>query len=229
MLRSKRVSAFVILVGLALTVWWMYSAEEAVVTQSRKVYDASAQPKKVEVVVRKTKEEVVVSPIIQARKLAVLQEILDSKNDNDPRLDSDFKTLNETEKKALQEKYLSYTPEKLNERGTLVYLLGRNIETEKDLKFMEYVINEKPCLSMSNCSVEAPAPTGEEAHLNSVDRISLAYPQVVSVKSLENFLIKNGETSPLSRQALKNLEDATRSRNAVVAHVAFQAQKHLSP
>jgi hypothetical protein len=229
-LRSKRVSAAVILVGLALTVWWMYSAEEAVVTQSRKVYDASAQPKKVEVVVQKSKEAIMaVSPIMQTRKLAVLQEILDSKNDNDPRLDSDFKTLNEVEKKALQEKYLSYVPEKLNERGTLVYLLGRNIETEKDLKFMEYVINEKPCLSMSNCSIEAPPATGEAAHLNSVDRISLAYPQVVSVKSLENFLAQNGGNSQLSRQALKNLEDATHSRSAVVAHVALQAQKHLSP
>src|SRR5208282_5341547 len=134
MLRSRGgfFTVVIIFFGLGLTVWWMYSAEETVSTPRKIIYEMPIQSNR-ELVVQKNKVDVApASPMGQARKLAVLQEILDTKNDNDPRLDSDFKTLSESEKQALQEKYLSYTPEKLNERGTLIYLLGRNIENEKD-------------------------------------------------------------------------------------------------
>jgi hypothetical protein len=229
MFRSKGglFSAIVILMGLGLTVWWMYSAEETVSATRKIVYQGTPQQKR-EVAVQKNKAEpAAISPVGQARKLALLQEILDSKDDNDPRLDSDFKTLNDSEKKAIQEKYLSYTPEKLNERGTLIYLLGRNIENEKDLKFMEYVLNEKPCLSMANCAVRGPTPTGEAAHLASIDKITLAYPQIVTIKSIGNQLAQNKLNPELRPLARKNLEAATRSKNAVVAQMAASALKNI--
>jgi hypothetical protein len=222
----------VIFFGLGLTVWWMYSAEETVSTPRKVVFESPPQQVQVksEVAIQKNNiERAPASSITQARKLAVLQEILDSKNDNDPRLDTDFKTLNESEKIALQEKYLSYTPEKLNERGTLIYLLGRNIENKKDLKFMEYVLNEKPCLSMSNCSIEAPAPTGEAAHLASIDKITLSYPQIVAIKSIEPLLSSDRGNDTLKTLARKNLESATHSKSSVVAHMAALTLKKIAP
>src|SRR5580700_7097984 len=57
-------------------------------------------------------------------RLATLEMILGSKNDNDPRLDSGFNDLTAGEKKLFRRKYGALRPELRNERGTIVYLLG---------------------------------------------------------------------------------------------------------
>lgn len=234
MFRSKGnfFSFVVIFLGLGMTVWWMYSTEENVLTKTHKgpISEVVTQGPRTPATALVDNTDTPLSPIAKVRKLAELQEILDSKNDNDPRLDTDFKTLSEAEKKALQEKYLAYTPEKLNERGTLVFLLGRNIENEKDLKFMEYVLNEKPCLSMANCAVPGPKAVGAAAHSASVDAITLAYPQVVTIKSIERNLLTKETLSPaLKALAIKNLEGATHSPSPVVANLAALTLKKVSP
>src|SRR5207302_220894 len=89
-------------------------------------------------------------------KLVILDEILRSRNDNDPRLDADFNDLSAETKRRFREKYGALAPEKRNERGTVVYLLGRNINDDRDWDFLREVAGEPPCLSLSDCSKRTP-------------------------------------------------------------------------
>ena len=65
-------------------------------------------------------------------QLATLEEILGSRNDNDPRLDRGFVGLSPEARELFREKYRSLAPERRNERGTIVYLLGKNLQTADD-------------------------------------------------------------------------------------------------
>src|SRR5215210_5756384 len=80
-----------------------------------------------------------------ADKLEILEEIFQTKNDNDPRLDQEFNQLTPKAKEALEEKYRQLTPESRNERGTIVFLLGKNLSSEEDFKFLREVVSEKRC------------------------------------------------------------------------------------
>lgn len=79
-----------------------------------------------------------------ATQLRILGEIFVSKNDNDPRLDSDLRKLDEEAKAAFRAKYRALPPELRNERGTIVFLLGRNLTTAGDYAFMKNVLSEPP-------------------------------------------------------------------------------------
>jgi hypothetical protein len=152
-----------------------------------------------------------------------------SKNDNDPRLDADFRSLNDRDKVAMQAKYLATKRESLNERGTIIFLLGRNISTQNDLKFIGSVLNEAPCLGLDDCSKPAPKATGEAAHEASVNDITMAYPQIVSIKSIESFLKQQSQDPTLTPLALQNLKDATHSKSLVVARLAQNTLKRFAP
>lgn len=54
-------------------------------------------------------------------KKEIIEDILISKKDNDPRIDKDLKNLSEDERIYIQNKYFSLAPEDLNSRGLLVY------------------------------------------------------------------------------------------------------------
>ena len=71
-----------------------------------------------------------------ARKIQILNEIFQSKNDNDPRLDRDFNQLTLEEKQALEQQYDQLSTESRNERGTIVFLIGKNLSTQKDFDFL---------------------------------------------------------------------------------------------
>ncbi len=124
-------------------------------------------------------------------KVALLKEILKSRNDNDPRLDKELRVLTPKERQQMRQFYRELPAEARNSKGTAVFLLGRNLERPEDFKFMADVVGEPSCLSLSNCAVADALTTGADDHDQST-AVTLAYPQIVALKSVERLLQKNG-------------------------------------
>jgi hypothetical protein len=143
-------------------------------------------------------------------KLRELDAILRAKDDNDPRLDRDFNELSEPTKARLRRRYGELPPEYLNERGTIVYILGRNMRTSADWAFMRDVAAEPPCRSMTDCS-RADERGG---HANEV---TLAYPALVAVKVAQRALAGGGAAAAGARRVL---EEALRSESPAVRRLA---------
>lgn len=148
-----------------------------------------------------------------AKKILILEEILESKNDNDPRLDSEFSNLSLETKDAFINKYSRLKPEDRNEKGTIVYLLGKNIQSDKDLEFFQSVMAEAPCLSLGDCSKALPL---DSIHDESQQQTTLVYPQLVAIKSVERYLQQN----PNSHSARQILQLGIRSKNWVIRQMA---------
>jgi len=148
---------------------------------------------------------------------AVLENILASHNDNDMRLDTELKVLDTGAKKLFQQKYEQIPAEKRNERGTVIFLLGRNLAHESDIAFLSKVLAEPPCRSMQNCASDPPH-SGDVHGDNGVE-VTLAYPQIVALKSLERVL-ESGNKNPLFEQAMDTVHKATQSPVAKVAIMA---------
>jgi len=156
------------------------------------------------------------------RKLAALEDILRSKNDNDRRLDTDFNDLSQETRKLFRRKYAELSPEQRNERGTIVYLLGRNLRTKEDWAFLREVMTEPPCLSLADCS----KPASGSAEFG--DEVTLAYPALVALKQAQRALqagkapealalisaAKNSQTPAVARLA-DSLGEATASESNV--------------
>ena len=144
-----------------------------------------------------------------AAKLETLEEIFLSKNDNDPRLDRDFTDLSPQTKSLLRQKYRELPAELRNERGTIVYLLGKNLSSSEDWAFMRGVVQEPPCLSLADCS-----KTGLGAALG--DEVTLAYPALVAIKQAQRAL----EESRADKEALAVIEAGKTSSMPAVARLA---------
>lgn len=159
------------------------------------------------------------SPATKAQ-VQVLNEILTSKNDNDPRMDRDLKVLDKETKDAFKAQYKNLAAEKRNDRGTIVFLLGRNIESKEDITFLGEVLNEPPCKSMGDCNKSeiTTLDRDHEDHQTGM-AVTLAYPQLVTIHSLKNYLNKNPE-GPLANQAKDILAQATHSTVPEVAKAA---------
>ncbi len=158
-------------------------------------------------------------PVSSVEKVKMLEDILASKNDNDPRLDSEFNNLTDNDKAALQKKYSDENREKLNERGTIVYLLGRTISSSHDLVFIKQVTEEPICNNFENCNA---IPRDDDSDHTGANDVTLAYPQVMALKSLERFLQTNPQDYALKQQSLEIVNTAAGSRNDVVARMARQ-------
>lgn len=150
-----------------------------------------------------------------ADKLAVVDEILASKNDSDPRLDQMVRDLSPALKAKLRERYHEMAPEDRAGRGLIVFVLGRELKTEEDVAFLTDVLQEPPCLSLDDCSREAPAGAVDE-HAASTGNVTLVYPQLVAIKSFERAL----RDADLKPRALQALEAAERSGHPYVARAA---------
>jgi len=152
------------------------------------------------------------------KKIETLHEIFKSKNDNDPRLDTDFKKLSEEDKLALREEYKKLPSESLNERGTLVFLLGRNIQTQDDILFFDSVLSESICMSLEDCKKDAQVAVFEEhTHLESADNVTLAYPQLVALNMYERMLKSKEPLKPFMRETIeKSLISAQESHHLVI-------------
>jgi hypothetical protein len=162
-------------------------------------------------------------------KARVLDEILKSKNDNDPRLDHEFNALTSGAKALFRARYGQYAPEKRNERGTIVFLLGRNLTSEEDFGFLHDVLIEAPCRSLADCSADAAGSTPSEAlHHEMGEGVTLAYPQLVALTSIERYLWTGNPDPSLAMAALRELEAARRSPVARVASLAEDIRRRYS-
>jgi hypothetical protein len=160
------------------------------------------------------------SPKTQAL-LNTLTDILRSRNDNDPRLDRDFRNLTSEDKAALRTKYEQLPAEDRNGKGTIVFLVGREIKEASDLNFIKGVMAEPPCMSLADCKKDTRPANGADTHQDTSIEITLAYPQMVSLYSLESFL-SAPDTSPTMREeALKMVQEA---KNSPIAPIRRKAQ-----
>ncbi|MDE2290665.1 MAG: hypothetical protein KGL53_01175, partial [Elusimicrobia bacterium] len=115
-------------------------------------------------------------------KVAELKAILASRNDNDPRLDRDFDALTAADKAAFRALYRALPPEKRNELGTVVYLLGRNVSGPEDWAFLRAAAAEPRCWSLADCGRR---PSGPSDPADVGDDVTLAYPALVALKRAE--------------------------------------------
>jgi hypothetical protein len=157
-------------------------------------------------------------------KLQTLNDIMISKNDNDPRLDKDLKNLSPEDKLALKDFYTNLKAESLNEKGTVVFLLGRDIQNVNDVDFMKNVLGEEPCLSMDNCLVKN---VSADSHIDSVNQTTLTYPQQVALESLLRWANKNPQslTSDMRQHLAEAVQQAKRSPVASIQRKADEISK----
>jgi hypothetical protein len=162
-----------------------------------------------------------------AQKLALLNEILLSRNDNDPRLDTAFNDLSPQTKRLFRAKFRQLPDEKRNELGTVVYLLGRNLKTEEDWAFMREVAAAPPCLSLEDCSRQAK--TDPDSHVSTGVEITLSYPAVMALKRAERILQAGpGSGNPDAAQALQLIAAAKNSPSKTVSDLAANIERRYS-
>ena len=125
------------------------------------------------------------SPPASVSGVRALEEVLASRDDNNPRLDRDFNALSAEDKAAFRKKYREIPAERRNERGTIVYLLGKNMASAEDWAFLREVAGEPPCRSLADC---AKPPAGESEEGGVGDDVTLAYPSLVALKQAERAL-----------------------------------------
>jgi hypothetical protein len=166
-----------------------------------------------------TNAAVTSDPTVTAQ-IQVLEEILTSKNDNDPRLDRELKVLSSSAKTQLRAIYNSLSPEKRNERGLIVFLLGRNLTESADFEFLKSVVLEAPCLSLADC---AKAASGGDEHAGGMGA-ALAYPQLVVLQALEKNILPN-EDSKFSGDALEIVKMAQKSNVPEISQKARTLEK----
>lgn len=122
------------------------------------------------------------------KKWSEFNEILNSKNDNDPRIDTSLKHMSQALHDVIIKKYQEIPPEQHNERGLVTFLISRDLQSAQDMEFIKSVYNEKPCLSLANCSVADPNP---DPHHSSANNTTLDYQQLAALYQLEAQLNKN--------------------------------------
>jgi hypothetical protein len=161
----------------------------------------------------------------------ILSQILKSKNDNDSRLDTEFKNLSPGTKFLLKQKYAGLPAEARNERGTIVFLLGRDLAnsgTPADFQFFDQVGAEAPCRSLGDCSKDTKAGP-EDSHEETAIGVTLSYPQQVLLHTLQNFLAaQQAGASNLINPALHTLQVMAQSGNPAVTSKAQDLSNRFS-
>ena len=155
-------------------------------------------------------------------KEALLDDIFRSKNDNDPRLDSGFNDLSPETKTIFRLKYRRLPPERLNERGTIAYLLGKNLASPEDWAFLRELVVEPPCLSLADCAKEDAFAQARE---NTGDAVTLAYPALVALKQAQRVLENARSGGADRREALAVVRAAKGSRAPIVARTAAEINR----
>lgn len=164
------------------------------------------------------------------KKLEVLKEILASKNDNDPRMDTQLIFLSPELKAAMKKEYEGMRPEARNERGTIAFLIGREIKNDQDVEFLESILMEKPCLSLSDCSKSQTAATTETEHLESTNETTANYPQLMALRQMVKTykqIVSQDAQNPEAARILKSLKAALNSPNPRVSDEARRSLQAL--
>lgn len=121
-------------------------------------------------------------------KWSTFETILKTKNDNDPRLDQEFKKLTPQFRNVLYEKFAQLPPEDHSGRGLIVYLIGREISSAEDMQFLKKIYQEQPCLSLPDCKT---APSKNESHHTSTDQTTLVYEQLSALYLIDKKISEN--------------------------------------
>jgi hypothetical protein len=156
------------------------------------------------------------------QKVEMLESILSTKNDNDPRLDSEFKDLDAATKAKMRAFYAKLPPESLNQKGTVVFLIGRSLDSPEDAEFLLSVLQEPPCLTLLHCASRVPDQSEEDVG----NEVSLAYPQIVALRySGKAFALLPPERRTAFLTQLRKSGDAN---NAALSRAAREALKALN-
>ncbi|MGE5086172.1 MAG: hypothetical protein ACM3MG_07695 [Bacillota bacterium] len=217
----RSIANSIVIAGAVLFGWWIFQKSPAPSVKSTSTTEAvtpepSTSPGAQEL---NAPQALSASPTTTTAELGpatkaqvqILHEILASKNDNDPRMDRDLKILTTEAKQAFRQEYKTLPTERRNDRGTVVFLIGRNIDSKEDLNFLGEVLNEPPCKSISDCSrTELGGSNRDHDDHQTGMAVTLAYPQLVTIHSLKNYLKKNPD-SALANQAKDLLAQAAHS------------------
>ena len=132
-------------------------------------------------------------------------------------MDRELRVLDTQAKTLFRERYKSLNAEKLNERGTIIFLLGRNFESREDAEFFCSVLREPLCQNLENCSGGSFSDGG---HHESTIGVTLVYPQLQALKAFQNAL-ENGKVSDdVKALARKCASDAASSSSSRVSGMA---------
>lgn len=159
------------------------------------------------------------------RKIQILDEVFKSKNDNDPRLDQELKNLSVEDKVALIDKYNELKSELRNERGTIVFLIGRNLRDPEDFEFLGKVLHETPCLSLQDCSKRV---SEGDSDFSAQNELTLEYPQIIALTMIRRHL-QDQPTSPYLDKIQRQLAHiiATKTYSARVRTMATEIKSRL--
>lgn len=153
------------------------------------------------------------------RKLKIVQEILISENDNDPRIHTEFNNLSLKLKMSLFDQYQALAPEKRKQKALIVLLISRQIQSIEDIELLKKVFEDEPCLSLSNCKTKS----NERDFYNvAIEEMIINYPQMIllyeiskQMSSEDSPLIDpklRSEIRPLLAAAIQNGTPAVRSK-----------------
>lgn len=158
-------------------------------------------------------------------EIRILEEILSSKNDNDPRMDQSLKNFSEPVKSAIRKKYMTIPAEARNERGTIVFLIGRELSEGRgstdDISFLKDVLLEKPCFNLEDCSKDAVPGSLDEEHVQGIHETTAMYPQLMDLRYLKLSLENGDLNQELKNSVLAALESARHSPNPRVVQEAL--------
>lgn len=157
-------------------------------------------------------------------KVRTLNEVLTSHNDNDPRLDGELRILDRDTKRAFRARYEKIPVEERNARGTIVFLLGRNLAEKEDFAFVRQVLREEPCRSLENCA-KVPLRVNPEDPPN---EMVLNYPQAVALVALGN-VIRSGESPPHVRsETIAAIREGAKSSSPKIAKLSNELLNRLT-
>lgn len=218
---KKLLPVFVLIILVAGIALWKSSSERTD-SDTSEVQAPENEP-------ANTEEKVLRAPVIitakqsyspeTISKLKILNEIFASRNDNDPRLDSEFASLTPELKTALIESYKLMPKESLNERGTVVFLLGKKLESEKDMEFIQEVLTETPCLSLADCSTEGKLENPEDDHLSESQETTLIYPQLMALRLMSSNY-QESKNAALKEKIKEVFQLATQSPSEYISNEA---------
>lgn len=149
-------------------------------------------------------ENTITENAVDTQKMQLLNEILVSKNDNDPRIDNDFKNLTPSFKKLLMIQYKKYKPEQRNEKGTVAMIVSRELNSVDDLDTLEIVFDEAPCKSLADCSTE---DLNVDPHHSGSTNVDLNYPQMVTLYQIDRKLEKGLFKTQSEKSEIKKFLD----------------------
>ena len=116
--------------------------------------------------------------------LETIEAVVKSKNDNDPRINTELKSLSPDVHQALYAKYKAFPAEDRNNRGLVVFLIARDLKSVADLDFLKKVYAESPCLSLEDCKNVG----SDDAHFSGTNQTTMNYPQFAGLYQLEKQL-----------------------------------------